>query len=257
MAVETVRVFVEDQNSDPIEGVLVRVFDATGVTFLSQDFTDALGIADFSLDGDDPPIEYQVRLSKTGVAFDGNLGDSSKSPQLIEVYSPPASSPSGTDDFTVIGQTFERPAATDPRLCRASGFFKRPDAQPYGNLDVIFTPVFKPTVVDGNAVMGGQIHCRTDVDGYLEIDLYRNGEYKVSVETLEDCPRLVVVPDLPSENLIDLLFPVVEEVVFDPTSVALAVGESIEVVPTVTGSDSRVLEDPLQTMWHMRCWIRR
>lgn len=121
MAVETVRVFVEDQNSDPIEGVLVRVFDATGVTFLSQDFTDALGIADFSLDGDDPPIEYQVRLSKTGVAFDGNLGDSSKSPQLIEVYSPPASSPSGTDDFTVIGQTFERPAATDPVFAERVG----------------------------------------------------------------------------------------------------------------------------------------
>jgi hypothetical protein len=245
MASETVRIFVVDQQTptpDPIESVLVRVFNAAGDTFISQDYTDANGIADFTLDGDDPPNEYQIRLSKTGVAFDGGLGDDSKSPQLIEVYSPPAASPSGTNDFTVKGQTFSRPVATDPRLCRASGFFRRADGLPYSGLDVIFTPRFKPAIVDGDSVMWGSINARTDEDGYLEIDLFRNGEYSVLVETLEDCPREVVVPDAPSENLVDLLFPVVAQVTFDPTSVSIAVGETAEVVPTVTGSDQRVLE---------------
>ena len=250
MASETVRVFVVDQQTPtpaPIENVLVRVFNAAGDTFISQDYTDVQGIADFTLDGDDPPNEYQIRLSKTGLAFDGSLGDDSKSPQLVEVWSPPANSPSGTNDFTVKGETFQRPVATDPRLCRASGFFRRSDGAPYPNLDVIFTPRFKPAIVDGDSVMWGPIHTRTDEDGYLCIDLYRGGEYSVLVETLEDCQRDVVVPDASSESLIELLFPVVEQVVFVPASVAVAVGAEAEVVPTVTGSDQRVLEGTAQS----------
>lgn len=245
MASETVRVFVVDQQTPtaaPIENVLVRVFNDTGDTFISQDYTDVNGIADFTLDGDDPPNEYQIRLSKTGVAFDGSLGDDSKSPQLIEVWSPPASAPSGTNDFTVKGEAFSRPVSTDPRLCRASGFFRRADGLPYPNLDLIFTPRFKPAIVDDDSVMWGQINLRTDEDGYAEIDLFRNGEYSVLVESLEDCPRLVVVPDASSENLVELLFPVVGQVVFAPTSVAIAVGETADVTPTVTGTDQRVLD---------------
>jgi hypothetical protein len=245
VASETVRVFVEDQQTPtpaPIENVLVRVFDAAGTTFITQDYTDVQGIADFTLNGDDPPVDYQIRLSKTGVAFDGSLGDDSKSPQLIQVWTPPANSPSGTNDFTVQGQTFERPVATDPRLCRASGFFRRADGVPYPNLDVIFTPRFKPAIVDGDSVMWGAINTRTDDDGYLEVDLFRGGEYSVLIETLEDCPRHVVVPDASSENLVELLFTVVEQVVFAPTTVAIAVGDTADVVPTVTGSDQRVLE---------------
>ena len=245
MASETVRVFVVDEQTptpSPLENVLVRIFNAAGDTFITQDYTDVQGIADFTLDGDDPPIEYQARLSKTGVAFDGSLGDDSKSPQLLEVYSPPASAPSGTNDFTIKGQSFSRPAASDPRLCRASGFFRRADGSPYPGLDLIFTPRFKPAIVDGDSVMWGSIHTRTDEDGYLEIDLYRGGEYSVLVETLDDCPRDVVVPDASSENLVELLFPVVDQVVFAPTSVTLAVGETADVVPTVTASDQRVLD---------------
>lgn len=247
MAAETVRVYVIDQQTPtpaPIENVLVRVFDATGATFITQDYTDVDGIADFTLDGDDPPNEYQIRLSKVGVAFDGNLGDDSKSPQLIEVWTPAVSSPSGTNDFTIKGQTFSRPVSTDPRLCRASGFFRRADGQPYPNLDLIFTPRFKPAIVDGDSVMWGDIYARTDEDGYVEIDLYRGGEYSVEVETLEDCQRNVVVPDTSSENLVDLLFPVVEQVIFADPGISVPVGEVGLVIPTVIASDQHELVGP-------------
>lgn len=244
----TVRVFVVDEllpTPSPIVGVLVRVFDATGTTFITQNQTVLVGsdaIADFTLDGDDPPIDYQIRLSKLGVAFDGLLGDDSKSPQLIQVYYPVGSSPSGTNDFTVQGQTYHRPAATDPRMCRASGFFKRADGEPYPWLDLMFVPAFKPTIVDGDGVMTGTITGRTDADGYFEIDLYRTGIYHVSMEGLENEPREVEVPDLSSVNLIDLLFPVVSSVVFTPAAVSLAVGESAVVETAVRGSDNRLLE---------------
>ena len=245
MANETVRVFVVDEKTptpDPIENILVRVFNAAGDSFISQDYTDVLGIADFTLNGGDPPNEYQIRLSKTGVAFDGSLGDDSKSPQLIKVWTPASSAPSGTNDFTVQGQTFIRPVASDSRLCRASGFFRRADGLPYPNLDVIFTPRFKPAIVDGDSVMWGSINMRTDEDGYLEIDLFRYGEYSVLLESLEDCPRLAVIPNSSSENIVELLFPVVAQVVFLPASLLLTVGEEKESVPTVIGSDQQVLE---------------
>jgi len=255
----TVRVFVVDEllpTPSPIVGVSVRVFDATGMTFITQNQTVLVGndaIADFTLDGDVPAVEYQIRLSKLGVAFDGLLGDDSKSPQFIQVYYPVGSSPSGTNDFTVQGQTYHRPAATDPRLCRASGFFKRGDGQPYPWLDLMFVPAFKPTIVDGDGIIGSTVTGRTDENGYFEIDLYRTGIYHVTMEGLEDVPREVTVPDVSSVNLIDLLFPVVASVVFTPSSVNLAVGESLDVFPEVRGSDGRLLEgaavsDVLYTM---------
>jgi uncharacterized protein YjdB len=249
MASETVRVFVEDEQSPtpaPIENVLVRVFDAAGAVFISQDYTDALGIADFTLDGDDPPNGYTIRLSKTGVAFDGNLGDGSKSPQKIEVWTPPANAPSGTNDFEVRGQTFNRPVATDPRLCRLSGFFRRSDGEPYAWLDFRFKPCFKPAIVDDDGVLWGTIEARTDEDGYIEIDLFREGEYRVTVETLTDDERLIVIPDVSSENIVEILFSIVETVVFLPASLTMAVDDQEEVVPTVIASNQQVLEGTAQ-----------
>ena len=56
MAVETVRVYTVDENSDPLEGVLVRFFDVTDI-FVTQNMSALVGLeayAEVSLDGDDP-----------------------------------------------------------------------------------------------------------------------------------------------------------------------------------------------------------
>lgn len=254
MAPETVKFYAVDQNNDPILGVLVRVFDAAGANFITQDTTVDVGgdaVAEVTLDGDDPPIEYTIRLSKTGVAFDGSLGSDSKSPQLVEIYSPAAGSPTGTNDFNIQGETFTRPVAVDPRLCRASGFFKNAVGKPLAYLDIKLVNQFKPAVVDGNAVLGERIDLRSDEDGYIEVDLYRGGIYLAwvdSVQTAEMDPssaisfsREMVIPDQSSANLIDLLFPVVSEVTFDPDPVSLAVGADVEVEVEVKASDGRVL----------------
>jgi hypothetical protein len=254
MAAETVKFYLTDQDTDPILGVLVRVFDATGTTFITQDTTVDVGgdaVAEVTLDGDDPPNQYTVRLSKTGVAFDGSLGDDSKSPQLIEIYSPPANAPTGKNDFDIRGETFTRPVSSDARLCRASGFFKNAAGQPLPNLDIKFINQFKPTIVDGNAVMGERVEVRTDADGYVEFDLYRNGEYLAwvqSIQAADDDPasaisfsREVVVPDTTSVNLIDLLFPIVAEITFSEDPVTLAVDEEKEITAVVKATDGRTL----------------
>lgn len=255
MAAETVKFYLTDQNTDPILGVLVRVFNEAGDTFITQDTTvDVAGdaVAEVTLDGDDPPNKYTIRMSKTGVAFDGSLGDDSKSPQSIEIYSPPANAPTGKNDFDIQGETFTMPVATDPRLCRASGFFKDAAGRPLVGLDMSFMNQFKPAIVDGYGVLGSKIQLRTDQDGYAQLDMYRNGEYRAIVESIQAAEadttgaiifdREIVVPDRSSANLVDLLFPVVKEITWDPASVSLAAGATLELTPTVVASDYRTLE---------------
>lgn len=254
MAAETVKFFLTDQDTNPILGVLVRVFDATGTTFITQDTTVGVGgdaVAEVALDGDDPPNEYTIRMSKTGVAFDGNLGDDSKSPQLIEIYSPASAAPTGKNDFNIRGETFVRPVATDARLCRASGFFKDAGGRPLPNLDIKMINQFRPAIVDGNAVLGERLEMRTDADGYLELDLYRNGEYLAWVQSIQAAEadpasaisfsREIVVPDVSSVNIVDLLFPIVSEITFSEDPVTLNVDEDDEVTTVVKASDGRIL----------------
>lgn len=252
MAAETVRVYTVDQSDDALDGVLVRFFDS-GDSFVTQQYSSIVGAdayAEVTLDGDDPPVDYTIRLSKTGVAFDGQLGDDSKTPQSIEVYSPPSAAPSATNDFTVQGQTFVRPVAADPRLCRCSGFFFDHSGRPLAGVDVHFSaicfnesqPPLTPMIVDGNAVMSDKIITRTDANGYLEIDLYRNGHYSALVQSFENTRRTILVPDLPSANVVNLLFPVVAEVSFSPDPLALALDAYVDVDLTILASDGRTLD---------------
>lgn len=254
MAAETVKFYLIDQDANPILGVLVRVFDVTGITFIAQDYTVDVGgdaVAEVTLDGDNPPNQYTIRMSKDGVAFDGSVGDDSKSPQLIEVYSPASAAPNAKNDFDLQGQTFTRPTAINPRLCRCSGFFKDATGQPLANLDMSFINQFKPSIVDGDAVLGAKVDVRSDADGYVQLDLYRGAEYLVMVSSVEAAmaddtsaivfPREMVIPDQGSSNLVNLLFPIVEEIAFTPTPVSLAVGGIQEVTTVVTASDGRVL----------------
>lgn len=248
---ETVRVYTVDESSDPLEGVLVRFYDESDV-FVTQQYSSLTGgesYAEVTIDGDDPPISYTIRLSKIRVAFDGTLGDDSKTPQSIQVYSPASGSPTGTNYFEVQGQTFTRPTATDPRLCRCSGFFVDGAGRPLPNLDMHFIhrcpeDNLNPLIVDGNAVLGSKVIGKTDGDGYIEIDLYRSGEYSVTVESLENINRHVIVPDSPSENLISVLFPFVASVAFSTSPLALTVGDYEDLTLTITSSSGIVL-DPI------------
>jgi len=254
MAVETVRIYTIDELGDPLVGVLVRFFDNADA-FVTQQYSALVGAeayAEVSLDGDDPtPIDYTIRMSKTGVAFDGGLGDDSKTPQAISVYSPPGTVPPTSNGFTVRGQTFTRPVAADPRLCRASGFFRDVSGRPLANLDLHFIGLcqndaqapMSPMIVDGDAVLqGGELVTRTDANGYLQIDLYRTADYGVLMQGFETDLRSIKVPDAPSVNLVELLFPVVTSIEFSPDPLTLSVNDVVDVDVTVLSTDGQVVD---------------
>ena len=247
---ELVTFNLSDQDGDPIAGVLIRVYDAAGAVFQTQQYTDSSGVAEVTLDGDTPAISYTIRMSKTGVAFDGSLGNASKSPLLITVFSPPSVVPGG-NSFEIKGETFTRPVSPDLRLCRCSGFFKDITGKPLPGLEIKFINEFGPTVVDSYAVMGEGVNFSTDQYGYGCIDLYRNGKYMAWVSGVQAVdansenalgfPRNMVIPDQGSANLVSLLFPIVVNVVISPNPIVLGLNQVANPSVVVTADDGRVL----------------
>ena len=229
MTIGNVDVQVVDDTTlhTPIAGVVVRVFDATNTVYITQATTDASGVAFFSLV---VPSSYYVRFFKDKVSFN--------QPQLLVALDQPL------NDFSVIGHVYSPPEATNPRLCRCSGFFKRPDNSAAVDHDIHFIPKFDPLLLEGNAMLTERLAQRTDSQGYVQVDLVRFGQYEVTVEGLEDQQRVITIPDAPSVNLCDLLFSVVSRIEFDPPGPwAIAVGSDNDytVGVTVYTSDGRVL----------------
>lgn len=239
MALETVLVNVQDDQvvPQPVDGVVVRVFDSTGTTFITQGTSGPLpaGQVMFTLNGAGPvPITYQLRFYVNG----GEI----KSPQYIEVFSPPALAPTGANNFLITASMFTLPQATNPRLCRASGYIWGPDGRPRRGVDIHFIPCFRPLVVDGYGVLGERVSTRSDADGYVSIDLFRDGLYTVTIESQENVLRGIYVPDRSSVNLFNLLFPIIVEITFAPVSPwTVTMGTPLTVTPTVKSTDFRTL----------------
>lgn len=257
MALETVRFYTLDEDDDALSGVLVRVYDST-LTFITQQSSSMVGsdaIAEVTLEGDDPPETYTIRLYKAGVAFDGSLGDGSSTPQEIDIYSPPTAAPSGTNDFTLKGQTFELPTAIDPLLCRVSGYVRDYSRSEVVNYKIRIIP-WDPgsdtpaaiRVDEGHIVTAKSTTISSDENGYVQFDLYRNSDYLVRLEDSPDTPRMVHVPDRASIVIGDVLYPVVRSVSYGSNPVTVPEGSSTTISVVITSSDYRTLT-PQSLVW--------
>jgi hypothetical protein len=229
VALATVRIRVlNDTDGQPIAGVVVRVFDETGTSFVSSAITDVAGIADFTLtDG----TIYSMRFFMERVSF--------RQPQLCAVEYAPA-----VNEFTVNAHVYEPPEAIHPRMCCCSGFFKGPDNEPIFHSAIHFIPKFDPILFEGSAVLKERVIRYTDESGFARVDLVRFGQYEVTIEGLEDQQRVITIPDAPRVNLPDLLFAVVDRIEFDPPGPwIIGVGAELEITitPTVHTSDGRTL----------------
>jgi hypothetical protein len=222
---ESTDVYIVDQSYQPVEAVLVRIFNPSGTQIFGQGTTDENGRASFLL----PTQQYSMRFYKFGVQF--------SQPQLFVVSPAPV-----INAFTVHATTLERAISNDIRLCRCSGTFRDLDGSPQAYLDLHFYPEFAPIVVDDSAVVPRPVDIRTDENGFTQIDLYRGACYRVTIESLDNEERKIRVPDLPGANLPDVLFAVVDRIVLDPAGpYTLNPGDSLEITPTVYDSAGAVL----------------
>lgn len=230
---ELVTFTITDDNPEktPVEGVVVRVFDSTGVTFVTQGVSDSDGKLVLNLLA---PVSYQARFFKPKFSLNQVQSFSVlEAPQLPD-----------TNEFLIGGHVFKPPEAVHPRLCRCSGFFLYPNGAPAPNHDLQFIAKFNPLLFEGDAMLKERVSGRTDHKGYFEIDLVRCGMYDVTVEGFEDQLRCITIPDYPSSNLPDLLFPVIERVELDPPgpyNVGVGIDHEIAITPTVWTSSGRKL----------------
>jgi hypothetical protein len=225
---EPVDFLVKDSTplENPVEGVLVRIYNEAGTIFFSQATTNVDGGAGFLLETQ----KYSARFYKFQVGFN--------QPQILEVLVAPA-----INIFDIQAEVFVLPIASDPRFCRASGFFRSVSGAPDHGVDMHFQTTFNPLLLESSGIIDTKDSIRTDENGYAQIDLIRGAIYHVFLQGLEECPRKIRVPDQASVNLPDLLFPVVQAVSFVPPGpYALTVGVEIEVTPTVLSSDGVLLE---------------
>lgn len=226
---ETVNVTVQDDTlaHDLVDGIVVRVFDSTGTTHVTEGTTGSVnhGAVQFTLLGG---LVYQLRFYMNG----GSI----LSPQYVSVSS------TLTNNFLITASMFSLPEATNIRLCRASGYIWGPDGRIKPGIDIALIPTFNPLVVDGYGVMGERVNIRSDAAGYICADLLRSGIYDATIEGHENYLRQIHVPDRSSVNIFHLLFPIVASVSYSPAGPwVLAVGASLELTPIVMAMDYRTL----------------
>lgn len=239
MAIELVDILFLDSMlpNPPVAGVLVHVYDQTGTVFITNGITDGLGHVSFLLPGTaaPTPTRYQLRTYKSGTSV--------SQPKYIDVFSPAAGSPTGTNNFQINVQVFVPPVAPDPRLCRLSGIIRDPAGRPRRGFDIHFIHRFSPLIVDDQLVLGERVVQRTDKNGYFQIDLWRKGCYRAIIESHENAGRDVYIPDAASANIGLVLFPRVYSVTYNPVPPwSLAVGQELQILVQVTLTSGYVID---------------
>lgn len=228
MSFEPVNVLVVDTSiaQTPIPDVVVSVLNQAGTETLTRGQTDSSGNVAFLLESG---RTYQFRFYKYHTNF---------KPVYVPVLTTPA-----TNYFVVKGEVFTPPLVQDQRLCMAYGFFRDMTGAPAANVEIIFISKFKPIWLEGAGLLTERRTIRTNENGYAEVSLIRCGQYDVTIAGYEDMLRCISVPDALNVNLPDLLFPIVDTVVFSPPGpYAVTVGgPDLVITPTFTSSDENVL----------------
>ena len=214
MAYTNVNVNVLSSRDDaPLEGVLVRILNATTLHTMATLSTNSSGVAAFVLPSN---RTYEVRLFLEGA---------------LQVS--PRSLPVGTEEAIEVTAKIQPPDvhdSTDPALCNAYGYLLGPHGRPVaGQVDVHAEPSTTAFSYAGKYQLmhSGWRSYQTDGNYPLVIPLRRCGVYDIRVHALEEQIIRVQVPGLPSVALTDLLWPYLSELLFTPAydETPLAVGE--------------------------------
>ena len=227
MSSEIVDCWVTDTTpaANPVEGVLLKVFSDDGRLTYTQGISDAVGHVGFLLSSG---LSYQVRSYKFGVSTPPPLHFTVTAGQSSEL------------DIAV--SRMLAPVPSDPRLCTAFGYFRDVTGAPQADVEIHFISKFKPVWLDGAAVVCERVVVRTDVLGYVRVNLIRNGHYDCTIQGEEDITRRIKVPDAPNVNLPDLVFPIVSGVLWTPAGpLTIPAGGNMLVGVQVFASDGENL----------------
>lgn len=149
------------------------------------------------------------------------------------------------NESTLTGSTLSASVATDPSLCRVSGYLKDMQGFPLKGVGLVIRNGYDPIAQAATTLfLGERVQPKTDRDGYVQFDLLRGSLVSVELPNrLFDHTLQCLVPDSASIDLIDFLFPHVVSVSWVTTSpAAVEVGEVIVVELEATLSNGEVIE---------------
>lgn len=197
-----------------LEGVLVRVYSEDGTTFITEASTDIDGRLTIDL----PDLTtYWVRFFKVGYAFNSRSTIAVDGALL--------------NSFDVVARNLTiRVSSTDPNLCRVSGYLLNGSGVPTPNVTMYFMLTGKPRVVGGRAMLPSKVYATTDKNGFLSVELVRNGVYDVWAAGTDDTVYRAAVPDYANVDITDLLFPMVVTLSIEVPSIVVTKGNSASVV---------------------------
>ena len=235
MTVTTIILESDDVVPVLIESLTVRLFD-TGGSFITSGVTDVAG----EVIVDVPDADYDLYFFKSGVSILDGM------PQRITVDAGDADVPPNT--FKVLAHIAALPEAVDPGLCRVSGDLVGAGGQSSIDGRLVFSLCKQAGYILGDLLAPqSALNKAPDAGGHYEFDLIRGQEYEAwftHINTItgtaeEPFKMTVIVPDLPSIHIRDLLFPVPVSATFSALTLGLAADseEDSTIELTVTYSD--------------------
>lgn len=223
-----VRIICSNTDAPPVavSGVLVKIYNQAGDTFVTDATSDASGYAEYDL----PNATYQVRASKTGCSISATT--------YITVVTPPNPGVYNEFDLEVEERSLGAPSAS--YLCRIGGYLLDASGRPQAD-SIIRLMLKEPHRVDSNYAVDENVRYETDENGWVVFELIRGAFYEVQIggavlETFE-----IEVPDADETDLGHFLHPVPAQATWTPVGpLALVVGTLEEVDVDVT-MDSKVV----------------
>jgi hypothetical protein len=237
-----------------IQNARIFVYSDSDV-FITELLTDSSGEAEIPLIGSAGPTgtTYIIRVQKLGVVF----AEPIKTIAVLDPVSLP-----DTNIFDFVGHIVLPQESSDPDLCLVYGNFTNLSLLPVKRLRFEFKscPEFVevgtpptphgsglllagytgiPTIVREHALVRS-VKVDTDDNGNISVELPREGYFLVHIHGLEEpfeITERIYVPDAPGANLLDLLYPYIQSVVYDTDPITVAAGETVLVDFTATFSN--------------------
>jgi len=201
----TVKFYVKEPDTTPIETVLVRVYDDPADELQGQGYTNSDGRLDLILDDDD----YLVRIRYDGAAY------SIASPQTFTV--------AGVDiTVNLTMALLDDPTAVHPKLCRVFGTLLDPNGLPLQ--ESLRLTLKEPYMYLNEVFLASAGELIPDSTGYVEADFVRNREYTKLFGVYGSVDASIFVPDRASATVGDIFFPRVSAI--SPTTLDLSVDET-------------------------------
>jgi len=184
----------------PIENVHVAIHEVAG-DFLTEGTTDVDGQVFL---GNRNAGTYEIRITPPKP---GKVQDFATRQDIVVVDGDPLV-------FDVVIDTTTLPVSGDAKMCRMSGLFVDDSGAAARGITVTFSPTnFSPNLLRDTGsttsygVTGASVSTTTDKTGHAVLDLPRGMRYRAQMSTYPNMGWDVLIPDLSSSSLPDVVFP--------------------------------------------------